>query len=124
MNNGWIGVDLDGTLAEYNGWQGDQHIGNPIPLMVNRVKQWIREGREVKIFTARAYQPAEINYHLEPMPKKEAVKAIEDWCMKHIGCKLSVTCTKDYQMIELWDDRAVQVIPNKGIALQDIITNQ
>ncbi len=22
MSNGWIGVDLDGTLAHYDGWQG------------------------------------------------------------------------------------------------------
>lgn len=24
----WIGVDLDGTLAEYDGWRGWKHIGN------------------------------------------------------------------------------------------------
>lgn len=26
----WIGVDLDGTLAEYNNWISIEHIGKPI----------------------------------------------------------------------------------------------
>ena len=37
-NRGWIGVDLDGTLAMYDQWAGAGHIGEPIPLMVERVK--------------------------------------------------------------------------------------
>lgn len=41
---GWIGVDLDGTLAHYDGWKGADHIGEPIPAMVERVKQWLSEG--------------------------------------------------------------------------------
>ena len=49
--SGWIGVDLDGTLAKYGIWDGS--IGEPIPLMVERVKIWIALGVEVKIFTAR-----------------------------------------------------------------------
>jgi len=34
----WIGVDLDGTLAEYNNWIDIEHIGKPIALMIERVK--------------------------------------------------------------------------------------
>ena len=119
--NGWIGVDLDGTLAEYDGWRGENHIGKPVPLMVERVKQWISEGKDVRIFTARAYNPQEIGLiHVEPMTKREAIKIIEDWCKEHIGVVLPIVCTKDYGMVELWDDRCVQVIPNTGIALQEI----
>lgn len=44
-------MDLDGTLAEYHGWNGG--IGKPIPGMVRRVKAWLAEGLEVRIFTAR-----------------------------------------------------------------------
>ena len=29
--SGWIGVDLDGTLARYDGWRGIDHIGEPMP---------------------------------------------------------------------------------------------
>jgi hypothetical protein len=35
-----IGVDLDGTLAKYGEWRGVEHIGEPIPPMVDRVKGW------------------------------------------------------------------------------------
>ena len=41
----WIGVDLDGTLAHYKGWKGRDHIGEPIPAMMQRVKQWLEEGK-------------------------------------------------------------------------------
>lgn len=101
---GWIGVDLDGTLAEYGGWRGPDHIGAPIAVMVARVKQWLSEGRTVQIFTARVCLDE----------GNVARTAIEEWCERHIGEILPVTCTKDYGMIELWDDRAVQVEINTG----------
>lgn len=102
----WIGVDLDGVLAEYHGWaaQGNE-IGRPIPEMVSRVKQWLREGKEVKIMTARVSHEVGSAFFRQQ---------IEEWCMEHVGQKLDVTCVKDYMMIELWDDRAVRVIANTG----------
>ncbi len=99
----WIGVDLDGTLAEYNGWVGDGHIGAPIPAMVERVKGWLAEGKQVRIFTARMCVDA---YYQRG--------CIEQWCREHIGVVLPVTNIKDYGMVELWDDRAVQVVKNTG----------
>lgn len=107
---GWIGVDLDGTLAEYDEWRGADHIGKPIPAMVARVKQWLKEGKAVKIFTARVYDG-----------KERTRWYIEDWCMEYLGTILPVTNLKDYGMVELWDDRAVQVVPNTGEALIDRI---
>lgn len=105
-NRGWIGVDLDGTLALYNGWQGIDHIGEPIKLMLNRVLQWVDDGIEVRIMTARSF-PSDTS--------DEAIRHIKAWCLEHIGTELEVTYMKDYNMVELWDDRAVQVIPNTGI---------
>lgn len=104
---GWIGVDLDGTLAEYHGWQGPTHIGAPIEPMVDRVKEWLAEGREVRIFTARVTRPV----------ASEVVFAIMRWCEEHIGRRLPVTNVKDYGMIELWDDRAITVEQNTGRAI-------
>lgn len=102
-DHGWIGVDLDGTLAEYDGWQGAEHIGKPITLMVDRVKRWRAEGREVKIFTARVSEDT-----------GEVAAVIAKWCFDHLGEVLPITCKKDYGMTELWDDRAVQVEANTG----------
>ena len=100
---GWIGVDLDGTLAHYGGWVEPERIGEPIAPMVARIKEWLGQGIEVRIFTARAWRADEAD-----------IAAIQDWSEKHIGIRLDVTCTKDYGMIELWDDRAVRVRANDG----------
>ena len=106
--SGWIGVDLDGTLAEYHGWNGGV-IGKPVPAMVERVKKWIADGVTVKIMTAR------IGVTFDETYKNDMVKIIQDWTEKHVEARLEVTATKDFAMIELWDDRAIQVIQNTGI---------
>lgn len=105
--NGWIGVDLDGTLAHYEGWKGVDYIGPPVDLMVVRVKRWLSEGRKVKIFTARVSEP-------NPKLREFIIEVIHRW-LENAGLpRLEVTNVKDYQMVELWDDRAVQVIANTG----------
>lgn len=106
--SGWIGVDLDGTLAHYDGFVDETTIGPPIPLMVERVKHWIAEGLQVRIFTAR------VGGGRNDPDRGRIIEAIKNWCLEHIGTKLPVVCCKDYDMIELWDDRCVQVIPNTG----------
>lgn len=102
---GWIAVDLDGTLAQYRGWNGIDHIGPPVPAMVNRVKDWLDQGIEVRIFTARVSRRAD---------RHIAVKAIGNWCEQQGLPRLPVTNVKDFGMIELWDDRAVRVQTNRG----------
>jgi len=123
--SGWIGVDLDGTLAHYEKFVDPTDIGEPIPLMLQRVKDWLSKGRQVKIFTARVY-PYAIDkdqraegckdpvYCRQWVDSYRAYQAIQDWCEAHIGQSLEITCVKDYHMYQLWDDRAVQVIPNTG----------
>lgn len=129
---GWIGVDLDGTLAVYDGWKGCDHIGEPIQEMVNRVRMWISKGERVKIFTARMHghgKPTPVGDPTKPggnvrddfnpesdvtNTPRDVVTPIEDWCLKHLGQKLEITNVKDFGMIELWDDRAIQVVPNTG----------
>lgn len=112
---GWIGVDLDGTVATYNGWYGEGFIGAPIPSVVERIKAILQDGRvDVKIFTARVSGD-------DPEEVRLVEQAVKDWCKKHIGQELEVTCKKDYAMIELWDDRAKQVIPNTGIFLEELL---
>jgi hypothetical protein len=99
----WIGVDLDGTLARSSAWKGSDHIGEPIPAMVDRVKVWLSEGKDVRLFTARAFNPS-----------REEVDLMADWCEKHLGRIIPITCEKDMHMAALYDDRAVQVIKNTG----------
>lgn len=105
--SGWIGVDLDGTLAHYDGWRGLVHIGEPVEAMLARVRRWLAEGREVRIMTARVSG--------SPESAGIARTAIEGWCFEHLGQVLQITNSKDFDMLELWDDRAVQVVPNTGL---------
>jgi hypothetical protein len=109
---GWYGCDLDGTLAFYDGWHGDSHIGPPIPKMVARLKAHLARGDTVKIVTARVGgdDAEEIAFH---------TKRIQAYCLEHLGQALEVTCKKDYGMITLYDDRATQIIPNTGTTVEE-----
>lgn len=110
-SKGWIGVDLDRTLARYEKWVGPDHIGDPIPEMVERIKGWLAEGIEVRIFTARVSHDGSSTSIYEAM---KAEIAITEYCAKHIGQPLMVTNQKDYATIQIWDDIAVRVVPNTG----------
>jgi hypothetical protein len=110
---GWIGVDLDGTLAVYDKWRGPEHIGEPIPAMVERVLSWIAQGRDVRIFTARVTEASK-NADGTEHNMARVREAIQTWCRTHLGIVLPITNVKDWNMVELWDDRAVQLIPNTG----------
>lgn len=99
MKRGWIGVDLDGTLAFYD--RADGGIGKPLAPMMARVKDWIAAGVEVRIFTARASDAS-------------LIPPIKEW-LRSVGLPdLKVTNIKDFDMIALWDDRAIRVKHNTG----------
>jgi len=98
----WIGVDLDGTLARADSWRGMDVIGEPVPGMMRRVRAWLDKGLRVKVVTARAGDPA-------------GLAATQAWLARHGLGELEVTDRKDFGMLELWDDRAIQVVHNTGI---------
>jgi len=102
----YYGVDLDGTLAEYDGWKQDRSIGKAIPLMLNKVKQWISEGINIVIFTARADDP-------------ENVPAILEWLDDNGLSGLEITNIKTPEMSRFYDDRAIQVEKNTGRIIGD-----
>lgn len=124
---GWVGVDFDGTLAEYTSWVSGSHVGHPVKPMIERVQRWLQAGREVRIFTARIHP---LDRCVWPDDKRElhgtfiensredtcweSIEAIRKFCKQHVGFYLPITNVKDFGMIELWDDRAVQVRPNTG----------
>lgn len=97
MSKGWVGIDLDGTLAKYDTWHGIDHIGEPISYMLGYVSYLIAHGIEVKIVTARVQEGP------------EAIKVVKDWCKKYIGLELDVTDKKDISMVLLVDDRVANV---------------
>lgn len=132
---GWIGVDLDATLAEWG--EGTSNpcdvliIGKPIPKMVDRIKSLIAAGDQIRIFTARIdpASPEECERQLRRLPWWEGSQTpqrdwvnyqrtlIEKWCEEHLGVILPITATKDFHMYQLFDDRCLQVSPNTGTTL-------
>ena len=129
---GWYGFDLDGTLAVYDGWQGIDHIGAPVVKTVRLIKRMHADGLRVKILTARVSPRS--NPDMKPNPYLEnrwciqdpdatpwALKGrwtplefIQEWCHSVLGFVPEITHEKDYLMLNLFDDRVVQVEPNTG----------
>jgi len=97
QGDGWTGVDFDGCLATYHGFKGEDHVGEPIESMVKKVRKWIREGRDVRLFTARKPSPV-----------------LRRWMRDHLGVILPITNVKDHHMQVLYDDRVVGVERNTG----------
>jgi hypothetical protein len=120
---GWIAVDLDGTLAEYHGWTKWNEFGKPISAMVERIKGWLAEGKDVRIFTARInWDEKSVNkcYKTgETFTNVDMKYAIANYTEQHIGQRLRAQCYKDLHCIEIWDDRAVGVVANTGQTLVD-----
>jgi hypothetical protein len=117
-SRGWTAVDLDGTLAraeDGNRAFGHGYVGPPVPAMLQRVKRWLAEGRDVRILTARVSSANASDL------VAESRAAIEAWCLTHVGQVLPITAEKDYAMVELWDDRAVTVVVNTGEPLEEAV---
>jgi len=115
-SEGWIGVDWDGTLFKYTKWKGPDDITTPAgekdPKSVySMVKSAVKAGKDIRIVTARVAGGGE--------DAAKARKAIENTCKEHFGKKLPVTYEKDKDILEIWDDRAVQVEKNTGRQLVD-----
>ena len=96
---GWIGVDLDGTLAKSVKAGTRVEIGAPIQPMVQLVKHWLAHGEDVRIFTAR------VNPNRGQVNVMHARTVIEAWCERYLGQILPVTYEKDWDMVLLLDER-------------------
>lgn len=89
----WVGVDLDGTLAEPV-WTPDNptsEIGEPITRNVSKVRQLAAEGWKIVIHTSRAWTDYE---------------AIEAWLSHHGISFKEIQCGKPLYAAYI-DDRAI-----------------
>lgn len=150
---GWYGFDLDGTLAKYDGWKGLDNIGEPIKPMVDLIKQMQAEGKTVKILTARvaprlcsethatgckcghceeeaSKPPVMQEQYLAELGKdgmtvkRRASDYIRYWCADNLGFIPEIVYQKDHLMLELYDDRVKQVVPNAGWLVEDIAASK
>lgn len=145
---GWYGFDLDGTLAKYDGWKGIDHIGEPVKPMVDLIKRMHDEGKAVKIVTARVaprkLEDGTIGLESAMISSEDmrqfynskddnpfengsvthvrlnAKEVVAYWCSKNLGFIPEIVYQKDHLMLELYDDRVKQVVPNEGWLVEDI----
>ncbi len=123
--SGWVGYDLDHSLAQYHKKQFPE-IGEPIPKSVERLKNIMIIGYEVRIFTARANDVYKTLYengleHLIGEGYAEIVeidkdqrRRIGDWTKEVFGFRLRATNMKDFNTICIYDDRGVPLEPGTG----------
>ena len=112
-----IAVDLDSTLAHYKTWVHHTDIGAPISSMVKKVRDWLEEGHNVVIFTARL-SADDVSIH------PEILLAVEQWCTTHLGKVLPVTATKHLYFDEIHDDRAISIVPNTGVSSVEFLISE
>lgn len=99
---GWIGFDLDNTLATDTPFRRDDSlIGYPKDGMVKVARELIENGEDVRIFTARAYK-------MDTLTKI----AIENWCLIHLGKILPIQAHKDHDLLYFFDDKAQPLGPH------------
>ena len=112
----WYGFDLDGTIADNSAHNfGLLEIGKPIKPMCNLMKRLHNSGCRVKIFTARLNDLGS-DGHMQQSVKKH----IWEWCDKNLGFRPEITDKKDGMMECLFDDRAKQVVRDKGLLVEDL----
>lgn len=108
MDKGWVGVDLNGTLAVYHGWRGIRATGPPIASVVEHVQLLLRKGVTVQLFTARAASDSEYAGY------------VNEWMQEHLGAILPITDRKDKNLLYTLDDKAVVVKKNTGVFLTQV----
>lgn len=106
-----IAVDLDGTLAEYNGWCGREHIGKPLPGAVAAMQAMVDQGHRVMIFTCRCSNELSEEF-TSNMDAQASAEIIYAWLSEHGFPPVHVWTGAGKPMADLYiDDRALTVAP-------------
>ena len=74
-----VALDVDGVLAQYNGWKGIDHIGDPIPGAISFTKE-LSEFAYILIYTTRCCETLNDRDGRKASELQQIVKA---WLDKH-----------------------------------------
>ena len=99
--------------------------------MVDLLKSMHEAGKVVKIFTPRItphkLEDGTVGESYITVPNGEggvtrsyAHQFINDWCHFNLGFIPEIVYQKDHLMLELYDDRVKQVVPNEGLLVEDL----
>jgi len=108
-----IAVDLDGTLAAYDGWRGLEHIGEPLPGAVKAMWALYQAGCELVIYTCRCGNNGRGEFAGGVSVQRWA-EVVADWLLQHDfpPMHLHVDGGKPFADVYV-DDRALRVAPQE-----------
>jgi len=102
-------VDLDGVLAQYDGWKGVEHIGDPIPGAVKFTKR-LQEMARVVIFTTRTNADPKISERSESV--EMLTQRVKLWLDAHGFAYDEIYVGQGKPLASAYvDDRAVECCP-------------
>ena len=93
-------IDLDGVLAEHDGWKGIQNIGDPIDGAQDFVDELAKDFK-IMIFTTRCN--AEVNKEED---QETLVGIVREWLQTH---------SFKYDIIEIGKPVAIAYIDDRGV---------
>jgi hypothetical protein len=103
-----VAIDLDGTLAEYNTWEGVYHIGPPVEKMVDIILKHISDGDTCIIFTSR------LSDEVEAPTVRHVIRAwLKQWNLPY----MESTAIKRKEFKIFYDDRARRIAQNQGVRI-------
>lgn len=101
-----IAFDLDGTLALRQEPFNPYSVGEPVEAILDLALKAIRDGKRTLCFTARANSKD---------PKMHST--VRKWLDDHGLEKMKITNIKTPDITKFYDDRAIGVVPDKGLLL-------
>jgi hypothetical protein len=112
-----IALDLDRTLATFERGQDLEVIGKPIIPMIRQVRNWWEKGYSITIFTARVSKYFKSGEERSEEFINLQKKLIWTFCIDNGLPMFNITADKSPCFTHFVDDKAVKVIPNKGIVI-------
>jgi len=102
-------VDVDGVLAEYDGWDGLDNIGNPIPGARGFLNGLQTSGYEIVIYSTRAnavLNADELSLRERATCPETVVRKLAEWLDEH---------NMPYDRIETGKPLAVAIIDDRAV---------
>lgn len=105
-----VAIDLDGTLAQYDGWIGPEHIGVPIQNVVALCHALNTKGIKVILYTCRNNMTMNDKYKINTYEVRDRIRDwLDVWGLSFIT--LSLDYGKPFAHV-YFDDRAVRFNPD------------
>lgn len=104
-------LDLDGVLAEYNGWEGSDHIGPPLPGALKFARS-IAKVADIVIFTSRCSEETGDRDAVSALTPGQLRIKVVDWLERHKFPFADVYVGQGKPKVAAFiDDRAINCSP-------------